>query len=247
MAKSRVRAGALHAQVDGQGGTDFLTSCAFPTLKTESVCLVRTHARTEHTQAMSTIVVCILAALLPFHAKPAAALHHTAAGPPADPIVEEGLLGGGDARPRRHSKSGYIVQAGPEAELKKYKAGHAAGASCHLPHPKRAPCHQKFTYGAHALVTRNTCRRNLLYHAQPFAECKRPLVMIHASLCWYTHTRFADGRTALSKTRRFATDVLCYHRSTSLLLLFLKPFADGNQLLLPPHATALLNESISLL
>ena len=107
---------------------------------------------TEHRQATSAILVSILVA--PFHAKPAAALSATAAGQPKGPIVEEGLLGG-DARQRRHSKSGYIVQAEPGANLKTNKASsHAAGASCHSPHPVRAPCHQKLPYGAHA--TSNT-------------------------------------------------------------------------------------------
>ena len=110
---------------------------------------------------MSATLVCALAALMSFRARPAAALSSTA-GQPAGAVVEEGLPEGG-ARPRRHSKGGYIVQAEPGANLKTSKAGHAGGASCHPPHPVRAPCHKTLSYGAHA-TTSNTKRTHTLYH-----------------------------------------------------------------------------------
>ena len=137
-----------------------------------------THARTEHTQGMPAILVCILACavLVPFQflARPAAALSSSTAEQPAGAIVDftEGL----DARPRRHSKSGYIVQAEPGVNLKTNKASsHAAGASCQPPRV-RAPCHQKLRYGAHATsntkhthvgATRSTTRNP---SRNPFAE-----------------------------------------------------------------------------
>ena len=117
---------------------------------TESVCLY-THARNKHTQAMSAMLGCMLGLLVPSQllARPAAALSSSTAEQPAGAIGPESL----DVRLRRHSKSGYII----EADLKTSKAGHAAGASCQPPHVRAAHLATKSSPTAHAqLVTRNT-------------------------------------------------------------------------------------------
>ena len=75
-----------------------------------------------------SVALIAIVATAGYFSVPTAALQSHAAEQSAGAIVEEGLLGG-DARPPRHSKSGYIVQAEPRANLKTSKADHAAGAS----------------------------------------------------------------------------------------------------------------------
>ena len=116
---------------------------------------------------MSAMLACMLGLLVPsqYLARPAAALSSSTVEQPAGAIGPESL----DVRVRRHSKSGYII----EADLKTSKAGHAAGASCQPPHVRalRAPCHQKLSYGARATSntkhTRAGATRSTTRHTQP--------------------------------------------------------------------------------
>ena len=150
-----------------------MSPCAWLT-RTLNLCASYTHARNEHTQAMSVILACTLAVLVPvqFLARPAAALSSATAEQPEGAHFGEGLESL-DARPRRHSESaddmGELEEQ--EANLKTIKAGHAAGASYHA----CAHLATKSSPAAHTqLVTRNThagapCHTSL-YHTQPLTQ-----------------------------------------------------------------------------
>ena len=110
------------------------------------------HCKDHCRLSKGTFVWYVIVATAGYFSEPTAALQSHGAEQSAGAIVEEGLLEG-DARPRRHQKSGHIVQAeaaGPEAKPKTSKSGHAAGASCNPPHPVRAPCHQNLSHARRA-------------------------------------------------------------------------------------------------